>query len=112
VDGFALDSRWRVVSSTGVSGVPEVRDIAFVDVYVRGVDVVAVEHRESSVAGEPAAGHEAVDAGRLGRAEVQLSERGTRLQAATGPWLLTVHGTVSVDDLAAFAAELRPISDR
>lgn len=110
--GFVLDSRWRVVSTSNVTGAPQVDDISFVDVYVRGLDVVVVTHREAAVAGGPVTGLETTDAGRLGPAQVLVSERGAELQAAAGPWVVSVRGTLAVDELTTFAVELEPVSAR
>ena len=112
VDGFRLDTRWRVVTTSAVTGFPEVQDITFADVYVRGADVIVVLHRDSAVAGGPTPGVEETDAGDLGTAQVLVSERGAELQVTAGPWLVSIRGTASVDELAAFAAELEPVSGR
>jgi hypothetical protein len=108
--GFEHDSRARVVTASALTGVPDVQDIAFVDVYRRGVDLVVVELRETAVAGPAPTGVEQVDAGDLGTAEVRVSERGAQLDVVAGPWLVTIRATTSVADLTTFARSLAPVS--
>lgn len=106
--GLALESRWRSVTISSVTGVPQVQDIVFVDVYRRGTDVVLVAHREQAIAGEQPDGYDEVGAGPLGEGQVFLSERGAELRFDVDPWVVSVRGTLSVADLAEFASALAP----
>jgi len=104
--GFSLANRVRAVTVNALSGAT---DLAFVDSYVRGSDVVLVQHRERSVAGPPASGMERITAGRLGTGELTLSDEGPRASFVAGPWVITVEGSVDVAHLRAFASQLAPV---
>jgi hypothetical protein len=107
-EGFTLESRWQAVTTAVATGVPQVQDAVFVDVYRRGADIVLVSHREQALAGERREGHERVSAPPWGDAEVFVTERGVELQLERDPWVVSVQGTVPVAELTRFVSALAP----
>ena len=105
--GFALTGRSRVVTTNSAGGAPEVTDIAYIDSYTRGSDVIEVVHRELSAAGPPGDGSERVDTDRLGAGVVSLSGAGASIAFEAGKWVVTVRGPFDVVHLRAFSEGLR-----
>lgn len=107
--GFVLRARVRGIASNTTGGSPQVTDIAYIDTYQRGHDLITVTHRELGAAGAPPSGFERVHAGALGRGEVNLSVSGASISFTAGKWVVTVQGPLDVARLRAFAASLRPV---
>lgn len=105
--GFRLTGRSRVVTTSSAGGAPEVTDIAYIDSYTRGPDVIEVVHRELGVAGPAGDGVERVDAGSLGSGAVTLSPAGAAIAFEAGKWLVTVRGALDVAHVRAFSEALR-----
>jgi len=107
---WQLTRRLRVVTTSTLGGAPQIDDLAYVDVYRRGVDVVVVAHRDRAFGAVVATGLEQREAGALGEMDVLLSPRGAELAVAREQWVISVQGTTSVADLVEFASALRPLS--
>ena len=105
--GFELTRRSRAITTSSAGGGPEVTDIAYIDSYTRGSDVIEVVHRELSATGPPGDGVERVDSARLGSGAVNLSVAGASISFEAGKWVVTVRGPFDVAHLRAFSDGLR-----
>ncbi|MBV8958041.1 MAG: hypothetical protein JO087_04670 [Actinobacteria bacterium] len=105
--GFGLVKRVRAITSGQTPDGPQVSDVAYVDTYARGADVITVVHRDPSVEPVPK-GFETLRAGRLGTGHVTFSTAGAAIAFAAGKWTVTVEGPLDVARVRAFAATLVP----
>jgi hypothetical protein len=106
--GF-MAARRDLAVTTGEPATGQIlRDVAYIDTFVRGSDVIAVEQRDAGYASQTGTTIGTIGAGALGPGRVTVTAQGPALQFAEGASVVTVRGSVDVAHLRAFARLLRP----